>query len=183
MPQGERMMEIIKAIFGWAILLGLIVSPYYVIKWLRAADRRSAQKHGDRMAHEQRRTTAGVPGKPERAFLKACTHCGLSAITLPFRDNLGRTYCSEACMLWLGEGPRTFCKKCMFETVVQASGNLSRINGIGAAFGGSSDACPNCRSVVKRVWVTIFFIPVFPLSKYRVIQISPREFLSRRLRK
>ena len=98
-------MEIIQAIFGWAILLALIVSPYYVIKWLRAADRRSAQKATERVAREHQRTTAGVPGKPERAFLKACTHCGVFALTLPFRDNLGRTYCSEACMQWLGEGP------------------------------------------------------------------------------
>ena len=176
-------MEIIQAIFGWAILLALIVSPYYVIKWLRAADRRSAQKATERVAREHQRTTVGVPGKPERAFLKACTHCGVFALTLPFRDNLGRTYCSEACMQWLGEGPRTFCKKCQFETVAQASGNLSRINGIGTGFGGSSDACSNCRSVVKRVWFTVLFIPVVPLAKYRVIQMSPHEFLSRRLRK
>lgn len=175
-------MEIIKAVFGWAILLGLIVSPYYVIKWLRAADRRSARKNSDRLEREHQRTTAGMPGKAERAFLKACTHCGAFAITLPFRDSLGRTYCSEACMQWLGEGPRTFCKKCLFETVAQSSGNLSRINGIGTAFGGSSDACASCRSVIKRVWFTALFIPVVPLSRYRVIQVSPREFLSRKLR-
>jgi hypothetical protein len=176
-------MEIVKAIFGWAILLGLIVSPYYVIKWLRAADRRSAQKNKGRLEREHQRTAASVPGKPERAFLKACTHCGVFAITLPFRDNLGRTYCSEACMQWLGEGPRSFCKKCLFETVTQSSGNLSRINGIGTAFGGSSEPCPMCRSVIKRVWFTALLIPIVPLARYRVIQISPREFLSRRLRK
>lgn len=99
-------MEIINAVLGLAILLGLLVSPYYVIKWLRAADRRSAETNARRLDHEHKRTAARVPGKPERAFLKACTHCGVFAFTLPFRDKIGRTYCSAACMQWLGEGPR-----------------------------------------------------------------------------
>ena len=175
-------MEIVNALLGWAILLGLLVSPYYVIKWLRAVDARSAAKNTQRLAHEQQRTAAAVPGKPERAFLKSCTHCGVFALTLPFRDSIGRTYCSEACMQWLGEGPRTFCKKCLFETTGQSSGNLSTINGIGTAFVGSSDACPSCRSVVRRVWFTFLLLPVVPLRKYRVMQISPQQFLSRRLR-
>jgi hypothetical protein len=175
-------MEIVNAVFGWAILLGLLVSPYYVIKWLRAADKRSAAKNTQRLAHERQRTTAAVPGKAERAFLKSCTHCRVFALTLPFRDSIGRTYCSEACMQWLGEGPRTFCKKCLFETTGQSSGNLNTINGIGTAFIGSSDPCPSCRSVIRRVWFTLFLLPLVPLRKYRVMQISPQQFLSRRLR-
>jgi hypothetical protein len=176
-------MEIINAIVGWAILIALVVSPYFIIKGLRAADRRSAQKQSQRVAREHERTAAGAPGPAERAFLKACTHCGVFALTLPFRDNLGRTYCSEACMQWLGEGPRSFCKKCQFETIARASGNLSRFNGIGTTFLGSSNACAECRSVVKRVWFTVLFIPVVPMGRYRVIQMSPQEFLSRRLRR
>ena len=176
-------MEIINAIIGWAILIALIVSPYFIIKWLRAADRRSAQRHTERVAREHERTAAAAPGHRERSFLKSCTHCGVFAITLPYRDNLGRTYCSEACMRWVGEGPRTFCKKCEFETVGQASGDLNRFNGIGTAFVGSSDVCPECRSEIKRVWFTVLFLPVVPMAKYRVIQTSPQEFLSRRLRR
>ena len=115
-------------------------------------------------------------------MLKTCTHCGVFAITLPFRDGLGRTYCSEACMQWLGEGPRTFCKKCLFETVAQSSGNLHTINGIGTAFVGSTDPCPTCRSVLRRVWFTVLLVPIVPLGRYRVMEMSPQQFVSRRLR-
>jgi hypothetical protein len=101
---------------------------------------------------------------------------------LPFRDNLGRTYCSQACMQWLGEGPRTFCKKCALESTSQSAGNLRTINGIGTAFVGSSDPCPNCKSVVRRVWFTFLLVPVVPLGRYRVMQISPQQFFSRSLR-
>jgi hypothetical protein len=176
------MMEIINAVLGLAILMGLLVSPYYVIKWLRAADKRSAETNARRLDHERKRTVAQVPGNPERAFLKACTHCGAFALTLPFRDKIGRTYCSAACMQWLGEGPRNFCSKCTFESTDQSSGNLQRLNGIGTAFVGSSDICPSCKAVVRRVWFTFFFVPVVPLARYRVMQISPQEFLSRRVR-
>ena len=49
------MMEIVNVVLGLAILLGLLVSPYYVIKWLRAADKRSAEKNARRLDHEQKR--------------------------------------------------------------------------------------------------------------------------------
>ena len=176
-------MEIINTIIGLGIFVGLLASPFYVIKWLRAADRRSAQRNAQRLDQEHRRTVAGVPGKRERSFFKSCTHCGVFGLTLPFRDNLGRTYCSQACMQWLGEGPRTFCKKCTFESTAQSSGNLHTINGIGTAFVGSADVCPNCKSVVRRVWFTFLLVPLVPLGRYRVMQISPQQFLSRKLRK
>lgn len=171
-----------NAFLGLAILGGLVVSPYFVIKWLRGVDRRAEQKKAARLTAESQRTVAGVPGKPERGFLKACTNCGVFGLTLPFRDNLGRTYCSAVCMKWLGEGPRQFCKRCTFETLTESSGNLQRINGIGTSFVGQADPCAECASVVRRVWVTILFVPVFPLRKYRVLQISPQQFFSRRLR-
>jgi hypothetical protein len=175
-------MEILNAVVGFAILLALLASPYLVIKGLRAVDARSAEKNAQRLAHERRRTAAAVPGKAERAFLKSCTHCGMFGITLPFRDNIGRTYCSAVCMEWLGEGPRTFCEKCLLETTVQSSGNLHTVNGIGTGFVGTSELCSGCRSVIRRVWFTFFFLPVVPLRKYRVMQISPQQFLSRRVR-
>jgi hypothetical protein len=175
-------MEAINTIIGLAIFVALLASPFYVIKWLRAADQRSAQKHTERLGRERQRTAAAVPGKAERAYFKSCTHCGTFALTLPFRDNLGRTYCSQACMQWLSEGPRTFCKKCTFESTGQSSGNLHTINGIGTAFVGSSDVCPNCKSVVRRVWFTFFLVPLIPLGRYRVMQISPQQFLSRKMR-
>jgi hypothetical protein len=127
-------------------------------------------------------TQAGEPGKPERAFLKSCTNCGVFGLTLPYRDKLGRTYCSAACAKWLGEGPREFCQRCLFETSAQSSGNLQRINGIGTTFIGQSEECGECASVIRRVWITVVYVPLIPLAKYRVLQISPRQFFSRRLK-
>jgi hypothetical protein len=57
------MMEIINAVLGLAILMGLLVSPYYVIKWLRAADKRSAETNARRLDHERKRTVASA-GQP-----------------------------------------------------------------------------------------------------------------------
>lgn len=176
------MAEFFNVVLGLAILGGLLVSPYFVIKWLRGVDRRAEQKNTARLAAERQRTVAGVPGKPERSFLKSCTNCGVFGLTLPYRDQLGRTYCSAVCMKWLGEGPRQFCKKCTFETLAESSGNLQTFNGIGTRFVGQSDTCAECASVVRRVWVTILFVPVIPLRKYRVLQVSPQRFFSRRLR-
>jgi hypothetical protein len=85
-------------------------------------------------------------------------------------------------MRWLGEGPRDFCHKCASETEARSSGNLRRFNGIGTGFLGSSDPCQECASVVRRVWLTVFYLPVIPLEKYRVLQVSPEHFYSRRLR-
>lgn len=176
------MADFFNVVFGFGILAALIASPFVIIRWLRGVDSRAAAKDQARLAGELRRTAAGVPGKPERAFLKSCANCGAFGLTLPFRDTIGRTYCSMACMKWLGEGPRSFCQKCLFESTAESSGNLQRINGIGTAFIGSADPCGECASIVRRVWVTVAFLPLIPLRKYRVIQVSPQQFYSRRLK-
>lgn len=173
--------EVSDILVAFGILAGLFVSPYYLIKWLRGVDRRAEERKARRLAAEHERTAAGTPGKQERGVLKNCTHCGVFSLTLPYRDKLGRTYCSEACMQWLGEGPRDFCSKCLFETTDDTSGNVHTINGTGTAFVGSSQPCPECSSVVRRAWITLLFIPVIPLRRYRIIQVSRLEFLSRRL--
>jgi hypothetical protein len=174
--------QMFDAAIGIGLLLALLASPFFVIKGLRGLDRKSAKANTRRLAAEHARTTTGVPGKPERSFLKSCTNCRAFALTLPYRDNLGRTYCSEDCMRWLGEGPRSFCKKCTFETTAKSSGNLQTINGIGTRFAGRAEQCSECGSVIRRVWVSLLYLPVIPLAKYRVIRISPQQFLSRKLR-
>ena len=174
--------DLFSALLGIGILVGMLASPFLVIKWLRGVDRRAAEKNQVRLAGEVQRTQAGVPGRPERGYFKSCTNCGVFGLTLPFRDRIGRTYCSAACMKWLGDGPRDFCRKCAFESTAESSGNLQRLNGIGTTFVGSSDACGECASVVRRVWFTVLYIPLIPLTRYRVLQVSPQQFYSRRLR-
>ena len=155
---------------------------WLVLKGLAKLDERAGRKHQARVELEMQRSREGTQGPRHRAFLKSCTHCGAFALTLPHRDQLGRTYCSEACKTWVERGPTTFCQKCTFETTAQSSGNLGTINGIGTSFVGSADRCEVCRSVVRRVWFTVFLVPVIPLRRYRVIHPTPQQFLSRRIK-
>ncbi|GEM_PF-5187824 len=168
-----------------------------LIKGNRAWDRRSAERNQRRYEAELQKTEAGVPGKPERSFLKSCTNCGAFILAQAFRDQLGRTYCSETCMKWMGEGranrvyapteessgtPVLFCERCKDESTEKSIGNLFTMNGIGAGLYGASQRCPDCDSVIRRIWICVIFVPLIPLDRYRVIHPSPNQFFSRRLR-
>ncbi len=128
-------------------------------------------------------TADQVPGliRRERAYLKDCSNCGTFAITLPYRDAVGRSYCSEFCAEWAAQ-PTGFCPKCVADTTDESIDGLTSINGIGFAFRGREGKCPNCRSIIRQTWFTVFFIPVIPLRRYRVIHSSPQSFFNRRLR-
>jgi len=169
------------------VVIGLLLGPlilvalYVAARIFPGAQRRAEQRYLQRLIAEGNRRRSGAPVDAERAFLKRCTHCRVFAVTLPHRDKLGRTYCSDACMQWWGDGPRSFCEKCSFETDPQASATLYSFHLVGTTFVGKTAPCGDCRSVVRRVWLTVFYLPVVPLRRYRVIQVSPEAFLSRRL--
>jgi hypothetical protein len=117
----------------------------------------------------------------QRSAFKGCGSCGAASLTLSYRDGAGRTYCSEECLIWGALGPTEFCPVCVQSTTADSTGDLNRFNGTGRVFIGASRRCPQCRSRVRRVWFTLLYIPVLPLSHYRVIQASPRRFFSRKL--
>jgi hypothetical protein len=163
------------------LLIGALVLGEKLVSGLRTA-RRSPEEH----ALFERARLAVPPAGPtteQRKVLKGCASCGQAAITLPFKDGSGRTYCSEDCLLWGALGPTEFCARCQAQSDGRSSaGDMSRFNGIGRTFGKASERCPQCRSVVRRVWFTVLYVPLIPLGKYRVLHASPQQFWSQRLR-
>jgi hypothetical protein len=105
-----------------------------------------------------------------------CQNCG-RLVFHDTRDKLG-IFCSMVCrnnVAYPG-----FCDACVAASWPFAAGDSIRINGIGTAFYGTSDACKTCGSVVRRQFFCIFFIPLFPMGKFRVKYVSPNRYLSRR---
>jgi hypothetical protein len=79
-----------------------------------------------------------------------------------------------------------FCNRCIEESSPKSPGGVTTINGIGRMFYGSSRRCNTCDSIVRTLWVVVFFVPIIPLGKYRYQRIRGTvfggRFLARRLR-
>ena len=74
-----------------------------------------------------------------------------------------------------------FCAQCTAISTDKSSGGTYTINGIGTKLYGSQDRCPTCHAVTQTHWITLVYLPVIPLGKYRVKQVTPGRFLSRKL--
>jgi hypothetical protein len=53
---------------------------------------------------------------------------------------------------------------------------LSALHGVGAMFYGKRDYEPGTRSYVTNHWLTLFFLPIFPLGAYRVTDTGYRSY-------
>jgi hypothetical protein len=138
------------------------------------------RKNAERLRREVQRSKTAVPGRRERAFLKPCTNCRTFGLTLPFRDGLGRTYCSAECMNWLAGGAKNFCARCLQETTAQGAGDLTTHWSVGKAFGPGEAPCDQCGSVRRELRFVVLFLPVRRMGWYRVLHVSRSRFLSRR---
>lgn len=78
---------------------------------------------------------------------------------------------------------RLFCPQCI-EATNEAPGSIRLLlmNGIGFRLGRGKNKCPVCHSVEARVWLCLFFIPVLPCTKYRLVFTEGDSFVRRRLR-
>ena len=63
------------------------------------------------------------------------------------------------------------------------AGDIGTLKGVGTKFYGSSEQCPTCGSVIRRMFICFFFIPVVPLKRFRVKYCTPTRYLSRRMRR
>ena len=127
---------------------------------------------------EQRGTSTGPV---RRSYLKACASCRRFCLTLPYRDDAGRTFCTDAC-LRTAHGFQYFCPACLKATTDESPGSLVNVGLIGEVFLGSGRPCSECGSVVRRKWFTVFLIPIRGLRTYRVIYMGSKTFHARRLR-
>jgi len=78
-----------------------------------------------------------------------------------------------------------FCANCLSQTLDDSPGSTGTINLIGTMLLGRRDWCPVCGSVVQRMWF-FFFLPIVPMSRYRVIYLkggffSATRYIGRRL--
>jgi hypothetical protein len=69
-----------------------------------------------------------------------------------------------------GEGP--FCAACTEETLAWDPPDTTTYNGSGSRFYGGSDRCPNCGSVIKELYLTVLWIPIWSLGRYRIIDLG-----------
>ena len=139
------------------------------------------RKEAARVDRELARTKSGVPGPRGRSFLGLCTNCGDISFTLPFRDALGRTYCSSWCMSFIAGAGKGFCQRCIQETSDESSGDVSTTWSVGRHFGTPSKPCSQCGSVVQQVRFVVLFIPLLRLERYRVLPMDRAHFWSRKL--
>ena len=96
-------------------------------------------------------------------------------------------FCSRACAR--RKHPPLFCPRCIRASTSETPGNLSTFNGIGHTLLRVRGAkpCPDCGSVVARVWFCFGF-PILPGSRYLVLWIDEPwimgegSFVARKLR-
>jgi hypothetical protein len=89
-------------------------------------------------------------------------------------------YCSLPCFTASPLG--NFCPECVDATTPDSPGGTFTFNTVGTRLFFADDRCPKCHSIVQRKAVCAFFLPVIPLSRYRVIYVSGGRYLGRRLR-
>lgn len=87
----------------------------------------------------------------------------------------GRTAPAEETAPFNGPRSEPFCSTCTASTTSDSAGELFSVNGIGHVLYGWSGRCDRRRSVIKRLFVCILFIPVWPLARYRVIYAPPER--------
>jgi hypothetical protein len=110
-------------------------------------------------------------------MFEKCANCG-SRVLSGIKNEHG-VFCSHQCRAWFGHPG--FCSACEAMTTAESSGGTFTFNGIGTKLYGSAQPCSVCESVGQTLWFCIIFIPVIPMSKYRVKYTGPQRFLSRKV--
>jgi len=75
-----------------------------------------------------------------------------------------------------------FCFRCWAETTDESPGLTLTINFIGTRLLGSDDPCPECGSVVRKMWFCVV-LPLIPLDRYRMIRLRRGQYIGRRLKR
>jgi hypothetical protein len=163
------------------LVVPIVAISYVVIRVGRWVDARDQARLQARKAARDLDADMGVY-LDERRLLKRCSNCDVFALTLPFQDDQGRTFCSAICRDYVAARRPGFCKQCQSETKEeQASLHMNEL-GMGWSFGRPTKECSQCHSAIRTLWVKLFLVPLLPLGRYRAIPTSPYHFASRRLR-
>jgi hypothetical protein len=65
-----------------------------------------------------------------------------------------------------------FCPACTAETADQSAGGMFRLNGCGLGLYGWRDYCTGCGSSIRRQFISLVWVPLIPVGRYRVIYAS-----------
>ncbi|HET9256234.1 MAG TPA: hypothetical protein VFO16_13690 [Pseudonocardiaceae bacterium] len=72
-----------------------------------------------------------------------------------------------------------FCAACTAATTGKPAPGAFTLNGLGTTFYGGANRCPACGSIEQIHWIALFFVPLLPLGRYRMIYTSRTGFHSR----
>lgn len=112
-------------------------------------------------------------------MLHACANCS-TTILFGGRQHDGRRFCSAECESW--DRHPGFCEACTRETTDESSGGTFSLNGLGSRLALRRRQCPTCGSWLQTLAFCVLLVPLVPLGKYRVRWVSPKRFVSRKLR-
>jgi hypothetical protein len=110
-------------------------------------------------------------------MFEICPNCRRSGFT-GIKTDQG-VFCSWECRDFFDHPD--FCAKCLAETLLLPAGHTTTVNGTGFILFGRKNQCPTCHSIIKTLFLTVFWIPVFPFQKYRVKYTRRSNYLSRRI--
>lgn len=112
-------------------------------------------------------------------MLEPCHRCHRRIVAGGVRHQ-EQVYCGGYCLrAYYGLEKRDFCQSCLRDTTSPSPGNTGTTNGTGTAFRQNGPACPNCLAIPMRRYYTIFFLPVIPLLKYRVLWVTHDRYSGR----
>ena len=112
-----------------------------------------------------------------------CAHCeGL--ILFGGVEANDQTYCNGWCLASAKTlpVPQGYCPACTAATTDTSAGGTFMMNGIGTRLVGAREPCPRCGSIGQRKFLTFVYLPIVPLSAYRVKYVGPKRYLSRKER-
>lgn len=138
-------------------------------------------------------------------MLDKCENCG-SRVVFGGKTLDGKQFCFDECLSYF-KNPN-FCSKCESESIDESPPYLHLyISGIGVGFPQSvygksiynfavyintlisksfgsffkRETCSICNSTIRRYWFLLAFIPIIPLSRYRVKFRTPKDMICRKI--
>lgn len=110
-------------------------------------------------------------------MFEKCDNCGQKGLLMKKTDH--GVFCSKECADFARHPG--FCQRCSEATTDVSAGSTHTINGIGTRLYFAKARCQTCNSIIQSKFFCVFFIPVVPQGRFRVIYTMPQRYISREL--
>lgn len=77
------------------------------------------------------------------------------------------------------DGVWPFCTECTMTTLPNQAPSTFWMMGFGTALGGALTTCPDCGSQPRRVFGWVFFLPLLPLNRFRIVRLRGGGYVGR----